>query len=149
MKHVNRIAVLMFAAASITACGDATSDSTPSGVSASLSAAAVFDAAGTWKVESDTCGVIPVPDQFDNVTQSVSNDIQSFWVSDFREDNVVVFPSEGTLDAQTGAYTLCYSSSRSDCQMKCTGTVDAANHVDLNCNKPNGDLICTMVLQKK
>ncbi len=140
----------VFAALAITACGDATSDTTPSGANASLSAAAVFDAAGTWNVKSNDCGNIPVPGQFDNSVQSVASDVQTFQVSDFQADNgVIVLSSEGTLDAKTGAYKLCYSSTLSDCQMNCAGTVDAANYVDLVCNKPSGELICTMALQKK
>lgn len=150
MKHAPGIAVLMFAIVAITACGDATPDPTGAGASASLSASAVFDAAGTWKVESHTCTTFPVPGQFENSVNGVSNDVQTFQVGAFQTDNnVIVLPSEGTLNAQSGAYKLCYSSDLSDCQVNCTGTVDAVNHVDLNCNKPNGDLICTMALQKK
>lgn len=152
MKRVHRITVLMFAVVVIAACGDATTDPAPTGVSASLSAAAVFDVAGIWKVESDTCGDLPVPNQFDNSVTSTSSDVQTFTVPGFQTEvngaPVVVSPSEGTLNAQTGAYKLCYTSDLSDCQMNCSGTVDANNHVDLNCNKPNGELICTMVLQK-
>ncbi len=150
MKHISHTAILIFAMAAFTACGDATPDPTSSGVSANLSAAAVFDAAGTWKAESNTCSV-PVPSQFANSVTSTSNDVQTFSVPGFQTDGpgtIVTLPSEGTLNAQTGAYTLCYSSDLTDCQMKCTGIVDAANHVDLNCNKSNGDLICTMALQK-
>lgn len=149
MKHGPRIAVLVVAIAAITACGDATPDPTSTGVSASLSAAAVFDAAGTWKVASSDCTTIPVPGQFENSVNGVTSDIQTFSVPGFQADNgVIVVPSEGTLNALTGAYKLCYSSTLSDCQVNCTGTVDASNHVDLNCTKPNGDLICKMALQK-
>lgn len=149
MKHAHRLAILILGVAAMTACGDATTDPTPSGASASLSTAAVFDAAGAWKAESNTCGEIPVPSQFENSVQSVASDVQIFKVPGFQGDNgVVVLPSEGTLDAKTGAYKLCYSSELSDCQMNCSGTVDTANHVDLNCTKPNGDSICKMGLQK-
>jgi hypothetical protein len=122
------------------------------GVSASLSASAVFDAAGTWKVVSNDCSGFPLPDQFENSVIDTVNDVQTFSVPGFLDEEtgvpVAVTPSEGTLNAQTGAYKLCYSSEISDCQVNCTGTVDAANHVDLNCNKPNGDLICKMTLKK-
>lgn len=149
MKHAPRITVLLVALIAIAACGDATPDPTNTGVSASLSASAVFDAAGTWKVVSNDCTGFPLPEQFDNSVKSVSNDIQTFQVGGFQADNnVIVLPSEGTLNAQTGAYKLCYSSELSDCSINCTGTVSASNHVDLNCNKPNGDLICKMTLQK-
>lgn len=150
MKKSLHITALIFVVAAISACGDATPDPTSSGVSANLSAAATFDVAGTWKIESTTCST-PLPSQFENSVTSTSNDVQTFSVPGFQTGGpgtIVVLPSEGTLNAQTGAYTLCYSSDLTDCQMKCTGTVDAANHVDLNCNKPNGDLICKMALQK-
>lgn len=149
MKHAPRIAVLIFAAAVIAACGDATPDPASTGVDLSLSASAVFDAAGVWKVASNTCTDIPVPGQFENSVKSVSSDVQTFQTGGFRADNgVIVVPSEGTLNAQTGAYKLCYSSELSDCLINCNGTVNASNHVDLNCNKPDGTLICTMALQK-
>lgn len=152
MKHLSHIAVVMVAVAAMAACGDATTDPENAGVSASLSASAVFDAAGTWKVVSNDCTSFPLPEQFDNSVKDVSSDIQTFQTQSFQglldDHDVIVLPSEGTLNAQTGAYKLCYSSELSNCQINCAGTVDAANHVDLNCNKPNGDLICKMVLKK-
>lgn len=153
MKHVPRITVLLVALTTIIACGDAAPDPTNTGVSASLSAFAVFDASGIWKVVSNDCKGFPLPGQFENSVKNTSSDIQTFQTQSFQalldDQAVIVLPSEGTLDAQTGAYKLCYSSELSDCQVSCTGTVNAENHVDLNCNKPNGDLICKMALKKQ
>lgn len=130
------------------ACGDATPDSTPAAASLSLPVGAKFDAAGTWKTQSTTCASLPVLTQFENTIQAVSGNVQTFAVPFAMVGNLGVTASEGTLDTQTGAYTLCYTSSLSDCGVQCTGTVDASNHVTLACNVIATNGACTIDLQK-
>ncbi len=149
MKHVLHIAVLVLAMATMTACGDATPDSTNSGASANLSAGAVFDAAGTWKMESTTCASFPVPAQFQNMVQSLASNVQTFATDTTQAGGVIVSPSEGTLDTQSGAYVLCYTSTLAKCTVSCTGTVDGANRVSLACNNANDNSTCAIVLNKQ
>lgn len=159
MKQASRIAILVVALAAIAACGDATPDPTSAGVSASLSAGSVFDAVGTWKMVAEDCEGFPVKSEFVNTTQTVVGDIQTFATDgdgnaefdsngDGNNEFVVVIPSEGTLDTVTGSYILCYSSTLSECPIKCTGTVSASNRVDLSCSKSTGGALCSISLQK-
>lgn len=130
------------------ACGGVSPDTNPASASISLPVGALFDAAGTWNTESTTCASFPVPTQFDTTIQGIAGNVQTFTVGASTVGNVVILPSEGTLDTQTGAYMLCYGSSQSECGVQCTGTVDVSNRVTLACNVIANNGACTIVLQK-
>lgn len=148
MRYTLNVVAVMFAALVISACGDATPDPASPTANASLSAGAIFDAAGIWTTESTTCAGFPVPAQFQNSVQSLAGNVQTFVTDITQADSMIVAPSEGTLDTQSGAYVLCYTATLANCTLSCTGTVDAENRASLSCTNANNGSTCTIVLHK-